>query len=192
MAQAAIRRGYHRLARDVSTEKIGVLAMGEGLWPAKVANTLLPVAVLVLRLTMGWVFVWAGFDKLIRGFDASGFLLNASKGPLAGWFQSLGENRAALDVIEPLVIWSQILIGIALIFGVGVRWAAFWGAAQMFLFYIAQFPPEHNPFMEYYLVYVLVLGVLGGLGAGRILGLDGVIERLPIVRRIPGASFVLG
>ncbi|MCH8995153.1 MAG: DoxX family protein, partial [Chloroflexi bacterium] len=84
------------------------------------------------------------------------------------------------------------LIGVALILGIGVRWAAFWGATMMFMFYIAQFPPEHNPFMEYYLIYILVLGVLGALGAGRILGLDNVIERLPWVQRIPGATFLLG
>jgi thiosulfate dehydrogenase [quinone] large subunit len=191
MVHAVIRHGYEKLVKEASSEKLSVLAMGEGTWPSKVANSLLPPSVLLLRLVMGWVFVWAGFDKLIRGFDASGFLLNA-KGPLAGWFQNLGENDAALDVIHPLVIWSQILIGIALIFGLAVRWAAFWGAVQMFMFYIAQFPPEHNPFMEYYLVYILALALLGALGAGRLFGLDAYIERLAIVRKMPGATLLLG
>jgi len=192
MAQAQALRRYERLTRRVSMEDVAVRAPWEGVGPAKLVSTLLPPLIVLLRLTMGWVFVWAGFDKLIRGFSAEGFLVNATKGPLAGWFQSLGENAAAVDVINPLVVWSQILIGIALIFGVGVRWAAFWGAAQMFMFYIAQFPPEHNPFMEYYLMYVLVLGLLGALGAGRMLGLDGLIERLPWVRRVPGGTFLLG
>jgi thiosulfate dehydrogenase [quinone] large subunit len=75
---------------------------------------------------------------------------------------------------------------------VATRWAAFWGAVMMLLFYVAQLPPEHNPFVEYYLVYVILLGILGAVGAGRILGLDEWIERQPLVRRIPGASFVLG
>ncbi|MGB2696150.1 MAG: DoxX family membrane protein, partial [Dehalococcoidia bacterium] len=138
------------------------------------------------------IFVWAGFDKLIRGFDAGGFLVNATKGPLSGWLQDLGANQTALDVINPMVTWGEILIGIGLIFGVLFRWSAFWGAVMMFMFYIAQFPPEHNPFMEYYLVYMLGLGLLGALGAGRIFGLDNLIERLPIVQRIPGATFLLG
>ena len=191
MANATITKNGSFL-RKVTSERIAVRAREEDGVPARLVAMALPPIVLLLRLSMGWVFVWAGFDKLVRGFDASGFLINATKGPLGGWFQSLGENNAAVDVINPLVTWGQILIGAALIFGITVRWAAFWGAAMMFLFYIAQFPPEFNPFMEYYLVYIVVLGLLGALGAGRILGLDSWIERLPWVRRIPVATFVLG
>ena len=155
-------------------------------WSAEVANRALPAIVVGLRLTMGWIFVWAGFDKLIRGFSAEGFLLHATKGPLAGTFQSVADNGAALATIEQLVIWGEILIGIALIFGVLTRFAAFWGATMMLLFYLAQLPPEHNPFMEYYLIYALVLGALGALGAGRIMGLDALIGRHPLARRVSG------
>ena len=161
-------------------------------WSAEVVDRALPAIVVGLRLTMGWIFVWAGFDKLIRGFSVEGFLVHATKGPLSGMFQSIADNGAALGVIEQLVIWGEILIGIALIFGVLTRFAAFWGATMMLLFYLAQLPPEHNPFMEYYLIYVLVLGALGALGAGRIMGLDALIGRHPLVRRIPGAAFILG
>lgn len=192
MAETTVgRRNKGPLSQFIG-EEIRVAAPWEGVWPAKLANTILPPFIVLLRFTMGWIFAYSGFDKLIRGFDASGFLINATQGPLGGWFQSLGENSAALNVIEPLVVWGEILIGVALIFGVLTRWAAFWGAAMMFMFYLAQFPPAHNPFMEYYLVYILVLGVLGGLGAGRIFGLDNMIERLPWVRRVPGATFLLG
>ena len=192
MAQLAIHRRYQQLIRRVSTEKLSALAASEEPSATRVANDLLPLGVLLARLMMGWVFVWAGFDKLIRGFTAEGFLLNATQGPLAGWFQDLGGNTAALNVINPMVVWGEILIGVALMFGVATRWAAFWGAIMMLLFYAAQLPPEHNPFMEYYLVYAVLLGILGAVGAGRILGLDAWIERQPLVRRIPGASFVLG
>lgn len=42
-----------------------------------------PVApfVLVVRLVMGWIFIWAGFDKVLGGFTAEGFLLHATSGP---------------------------------------------------------------------------------------------------------------
>ncbi len=161
-------------------------------WSAEVAHRALPAVVLGLRLTMGWIFVWAGFDKLIRGFSAEGFLVHATKGPFSGMFQSITDNAAALTAVEQLVIWGEILIGVALIFGVLTRFAALWGAAMMLLFYLAQLPPAHNPFMEYYLIYVLVLAALGTLGAGRILGLDAVIGRHPLVQKIPGAAFLLG
>ena len=192
MTQATVEHRNGGILGRASTEEIHVQALWEGVWPAKLANTILPPFVVLMRLTMGWIFVYSGFDKLINGFSAGGFLTHATRGPLAGWFQGLGENSAALNVIDPLVVWGEILIGLALVFGVMTRWAAFWGATMMFLFYLAQFPPEHNPFMEYYLIYMLVLGVIGALGAGRILGLDNVIERLPWVRRTPGVSFLLG
>ncbi|NIQ78712.1 MAG: hypothetical protein GTN93_11590, partial [Anaerolineae bacterium] len=90
-------------------EGCGNWLRGAEAWPTKLANTVLPPSVVFLRFAMGWIFVWAGFDKLIRGFSAGGFLVNATQGPLGGWFQSLGENQAALDVINPLVTWGQIL-----------------------------------------------------------------------------------
>ena len=191
MVQAPIEQQHSGILSRATAEEIHVQGLGEGVWPTKLANAILPPFLVLMRLTMGWIFVYAGFDKLINGFSAEGFLVHATRGPLAGWFQSLGENQAALDVINPMVVWGEILIGLALVFGVTTRLAAFWGATMMFMFYIAQLPPEHNPFMEYYLVYILVLGVIGALGAGRILGLDAVIERLPFVRRIPGASYFL-
>ena len=141
-----------------------------------------------MRVTFGFIFVWAGFEKLIEGFSAEGFLVNATSGPLQGWFAGMAGNGA----VEGLVVWGQILIGIALIFGLFTRFAALAGATMMFLFYIAQFPPEHNPFMDYYLVYVLVCAMLAALGAGRFVGLDRYLERLPIVGRYPAARYLLG
>lgn len=153
-----------------------------------------PVApfILVLRLTMGWIFLWAGFDKLINGFSAEGFLLHATSGPLESWFKDLGGNTSALSVIDPLVTYSQVLMGFALFFGVFTRLTLFSAAAMMFMFYIAQFPPEHDLFVDYYIVYIVAYAMLGALGAGRILGLDSYIERLPSVRRYQRLKLLLG
>jgi len=160
--------------------------------PERLAQGIMPPATLLLRLVMGWIFVWSGFDKLLGEFSSAGFLAGAAKGPLTGWFHSLAQNQAAVDVIDPLVVWGQILIGLALIFGVGTRFALFWASAMMFMFYIAQFPPANNPFMDEHLVYILLFVLLGALGAGRILGLDAIVERLPWVRRLPLLNLLLG
>ena len=147
---------------------------------------------LLLRLTMGWIFIWSGFDKLLNDFSAAGFLTNATQGPFGGWFQDLGTNQTALDIINPLVIWGQILIGITLTFGIFTRGGLFWAAVMMLLFYLAQLPPANNPFMDEHLVYIIVFALLGALGAGRILGLDAWVERLPWVRKSRLITLVLG
>ena len=191
MAQATDVRVVGAVAAEVGAEA-RLRALWENAWPEKLAATILPPFVALMRFTMGWIFVYSGFDKLLTDFSSAGYLANATKGPLGGWFQSLGANSLAVSVIDPLVVWGEILIGLALVFGVLTRWAAFWGAAMMFMFYISAFPPEHNPFVEYQLVYIVALGLMGALGAGRILGLDYFVERLPLVKRVPGARFLLG
>ncbi len=167
-------------------------ALWERAWPEELANKILPPMVVLARFTLGWVFAYAGFHKLIMGFSAGGYLGNATKGPLTGWFHSLASNSMALNVIDPMVTWGEILIGLALVFGVFTRWAALWGSVMLMLFYLSAFPPENNPFLEYHLVYIVALGILSALGAGRILGLDYFVERLPLVKRLPGVKFVLG
>jgi thiosulfate dehydrogenase [quinone] large subunit len=160
--------------------------------PERLARTVMGPGTLLLRLTMGWIFAYAGFDKLIVGFNASGFLLHSTTGPLTFWFHSLGANEGAMDIVNPLVIWGEILIGLTLVFGLFTRAGLFFGSIQLMLYYLAQWPPANNPFMGYHLVYILILGLLGALGAGRIFGLDRYVERIPWVRRHRVVTLVLG
>lgn len=147
---------------------------------------------LLLRLLMGWIFLWAGFDKAVNGFTAEGFLLHATSGPLDSWFVDLGGSATALSLIDPLVTYGQIAMGLALVLGVATRLTLVFAAIMMFLFYLAQFPPEHDLFVDYYLVYIAVYLMLGALGAGRILGVDRYVERLPGVRERAWARYLLG
>jgi len=61
---------------------------------------------LLLRLSVGWIFLWAGFDKLFGDWTAAGFLTNATSGPMYSWWVSMGESDTAVSVIDPLVIWG--------------------------------------------------------------------------------------
>ena len=160
----------------------------------KLTENPLPIApfTLLLRLLMGWIFLWAGFDKAINGFTAEGFLVHGTSGPLHGWFQDLGADATALAVIDPLVVVGQIALGFALVFGVATRLALLFAAVMMFLFYLAQFPPEYDLFADYYIVYIAVFAMLGALGAGRVLGLDPVIEEMPWVKRRSWMTWLLG
>jgi len=173
------------------TENVSTVRLGRRSFTLRYVGVIVLFA-FIMRIAMGWIFVWSGFDKLLGDWTSAGFLVNATKGPLEGWFVDLGTNRAAVDVIDGLVIWGQILIGIALILGVVTRFSLFWAGVMMFMFYIAQLPPENNPFLDEHIIYIGVFLLLGALGAGRILGLDALIEKLPFVRRIRGVEHFLG
>ncbi len=173
------------------TRQIGIDRVWLDAVPDSIAHSVVAPTVLLLRLMMGWIFIYAGIDKIVTHFSASGYLLH-SKGPLTFWFQSLGGSQAALHVINPLVIVGEILIGAALVLGIFTRGAAFWGSVMLMLFYLSSYPPTTNPFMGYHLVYIVGLLLLAGLGAGRILGVDSYVERIPWVKRNWVVTLLLG
>ena len=158
----------------------------------KHSDKVLPAFILGLRLAMGWIFIWAGFDKLITDWSAGYWLTNLTKGPFKELFVDMGQSQAALDVVDPLVIWGQILIGFSLILGIFTRFGLLMAATQMFLFYIAALWPEFNPFMDEHIVYILIFALLGALGAGRVLGLDALLERAEPVKKVPQLEYVMG
>jgi|DewCreStandDraft_5_1066085.scaffolds.fasta_scaffold01510_6 thiosulfate dehydrogenase [quinone] large subunit len=173
-------------------ETVHRIKVGRWQYEYRHVDLVVPVFALLLRLSLGFIFIWAGFDKLITDFTAKGFLINATSGPLKDLFVRLGENQTALTVIDPLVVWGQILIGFSLILGLFTRFGLLMGAVQMFIFYLAQLWPEFNPFLDEHIVYILVMALLGALGAGRILGLDALIERWEPVKRTPALQYALG
>src|SRR3989304_2864242 len=97
-------------------ETVHTISIGGWRWEYRHVDAVMPVFTLFLRLAFGFFFLWSGFDKLITDFTARGFLLNAT-GPLRDLFVDMGQSQAALDVIDPLVVYGQILIGLALFFG---------------------------------------------------------------------------
>ncbi len=156
------------------------------------ANAALPLLTLGGRLVMGFFFIWSGFDKLFNDFSSVGWLLNVTQGPLKDIFIDLGESQTAVDIVDPLVIWGQIFIGISLLLGLFTRVGAFMGALQMALIYLAILWPEHNPVVDDHLIYVGIFALLGALGAGRIFGLDYFIEKTATVRKRPLLKYLLG
>jgi thiosulfate dehydrogenase [quinone] large subunit len=161
-------------------------------------------ALLGLRVVMAWVFLQAGIAKLLDpDWTAAGFLANAV--PAGNPFGDLWVSLAGSPVVDALVLWGQILIGLALLAGAFVRLAAFFGALQMILFWAAHlegglmagFPIEHGFFVSSHIVYAILLFGLGAIGAGRILGLDAYVENYDLggetlLERYPRLEYVLG
>ena len=146
-----------------------------------------------LRLSLGWVFLWAFVDKLFGlghdtpakaawvngGSPTAGFLGHATKGPLAGLYQGFAGAAWA----DGLFMVGLAGIGVALVLGVGMRVAASAGALLLVLMWTAVLPPANNPFMDDHLVYALVLVGLALTAAGRTVGLGAWWERLSFIQR---------
>ena len=146
-----------------------------------------------LRLSLGWVFLWAFLDKLFGlghettnaqawingGHPTTGFLKKAAEGP----FKSFYNGIAGAWWTDTLFMLGLAGIGVALMAGIAMRFAAAAGALLLVLMWTAVLPPASNPFMDDHLIYAMVLVALALVGAGRFFGLGQAWERLPIVQR---------
>ncbi|WP_411962867.1 DoxX family protein [Haloferax sp. YSMS24] len=153
--------------------------------------------VLALRVTIGIAFAVSGVENITSGFDVRNFLLYSvveNGSPLAPLFTALGGNDLFVQFANVAVPWAELFIGLALVFGAATRLAAFGGALMMFVFYLANWSVE---FGMVNLVFVVVLLSVAAFGAGRILGLDVLVEQyridgVPLVERYPSLRYVLG
>ena len=146
----------------------------------------------VLRISMGFVFLWAFLDKTFGlhystpsarawihgGSPTKGFLSSVDVGP----FQSFFNNIAGDTWANWLFMLGLLGIGLALMLGIGVRVAAFAGVILLALMWFAEFPlAQHtgagaptmstNPIVDSHFIYAVVLVVLAETNAGRVWGL---------------------
>jgi len=149
------------------------------------------IGIAVLRIGVGIIFLWAGLEKVMapEAFSAAGFLEFGTGGSL-GWpfvtgevaegtiynptqafWVSMAGNETAMSIINVLVPWGQIGIGIGLILGLLTRFSATMGALMMLFFLVAAWDFEFG-IVNQHLTYALVTAFLGLIGAGNYYGLD--------------------
>ena len=147
----------------------------------------------LIRISMGWTFLWAFFDKLAGlgyatesanswlngGSPTVGFLRFGTSGPFAEWYQSI----AGQGWVDWLFMLGLAGIGLALIFGAGLRIAAAAGTLLMVMMFTAALPPENNPVVDEHIIYALVLLALPLLDAGRTLGIGRWWSAMPLVQK---------
>ena len=160
----------------------------------------------VLRLVIGWTFLWAFLDKLLAlgfatgrdpetgvvdrfgpdawingGEPTYGFLTFGADGPFADFYRGIAGDAWA----DWLFMLGLLGIGVALILGIFTRLAAAAGALMYVLMWTVVLPPENNPITDDHIIGALVVVVLAAFAAGRYLGLGRWWERQAIVRRYP-------
>ncbi|MEK7548438.1 MAG: hypothetical protein AAB499_00885, partial [Patescibacteria group bacterium] len=139
-----------------------------------------PVVFGLIRLALGFVFLWSFLDKMwglgfateagkavVDGVSpTSGFLKFGVQGPFAELFQGLAGN----GLVDWLYMLGMLGVGLALIFGVMTRFTSWIGVLLMLLIYLAVLPPEHNPVVDEHVIYILILLALPAMKADQSLG----------------------
>jgi thiosulfate dehydrogenase (quinone) large subunit len=134
-----------------------------------------------LRLSLGWVFLWAFLDKLFGlghetaskaawihgGSPTEGFLKFGAKGVFSGFYHSIAGSAWA----DWLFMIGLAGIALALITGIGMRVAAATGTLLLLMMWSVVLPPANNVFMDDHLVYAGLLVGLALLGAENTWGL---------------------
>lgn len=151
-----------------------------------------PFAWAALRISIGAIFLWAFFDKLFGlgfatcrdaktdvvttmcskawlegGSPTYGFLKMAAKGPFAEFYNGLAGNH----LIDWLFMMGLLLIGFALVAGIGVKIATMTGSLLLFMMWTAVLPPENNPVLDDHLVYIIALFGVYSANSSQVWGL---------------------
>jgi thiosulfate dehydrogenase [quinone] large subunit len=159
----------------------------------------------VLRMGMGFVFMWAFLDKMFAlgfstgrqtdgsidffaqgaawlngGSPTRGFL-SGSRGPLASFWQGLAGDTW----VNWLFMGALAAVGVALLLGIGLRITAVGGSILLLSMWSVAMLPASNPFLDSHIVYTLVLVLLALTAAGNTWGLGERWSRTALVQRLP-------
>jgi len=94
----------------------------------------------IIRVAIGWHFLYEGISKLfMEAWTSQGYLMNAT-GFLSGFYHWMAGSETLVSVIDVLNVYGLILIGLALFTGILIRYASLAGILLLVLYYFA-YPP---------------------------------------------------
>lgn len=140
-----------------------------------------------LRILMGWLFFWPFLDKLfglgfstlperawIRGGSPTTGFLSSATAPFAPLFQAMAGN----PLVDFLFMAALLLLGLALLTGIGVRFAGYGGTALVLMMWLSRLPPASNPLIDQHIIYAVLLLGLASVRAGQWFGLGQLWAKL--------------
>jgi uncharacterized membrane protein YphA (DoxX/SURF4 family) len=143
----------------------------------------LPRGLLTLvRIAIGWHFLYEGHAKFMSGHWTSAGYLDASRWILGGAFQWMASHPAVIALVDAVNIGGQILIGLLLITGTLTRAASLAAIALLLLYYLAN-PPlvglglavpadGHYLVVDRNLIELLTLAFISALPVTALPGID--------------------
>jgi thiosulfate dehydrogenase [quinone] large subunit len=151
------------------------------------------ISLLLVRLSLGWLFFYSGITKILNpGWTSLKYLTGAKS--LTGFYVWMSQP-SILPIIDALNEYGQLLLGISLILGIAVRLSATLGTVLMFLYYLALPFPYPNPqsfIVDQHIIYAAILLYLGVMRAGKTYGLEVLCSKLPICEKFPKLRKLLG
>lgn len=103
------------------------------------------IAITVLRVVIGWHFLYEGVAKLTSSSWSAVGYMKASRGPFAALFKWIASHPQMLDNANLVTMYGLTIVGVLLILGLFTRLAAFAGMAFILLFYLC-----NPPFVGYF------------------------------------------
>jgi uncharacterized membrane protein YphA (DoxX/SURF4 family) len=136
----------------------------------------------LVRVAIGWHFLYEGHAKFMSGHWTSAGYLDASRWIFGGAFQWMASHPGVIALVDAVNIGGQILIGLLLITGTLTRAASLAAIALLLLYYLAN-PPlvglglavpadGHYLVVDRNLIELLTLAFIAALPVTALPGID--------------------
>lgn len=137
-------------------------------------TSLQKLSLFALRVSFGWLFLYAGVTKLLDpAWSAEGYIKSAKS---FAWFYQLLLQPSLLPIVNFVNEWGLTLLGLSLIFGVFVRISSWFGAVLMLLYYFVvldfPYPNPHSFLVDEHIIYAFILAYFALFDVGRVWGLE--------------------
>lgn len=147
----------------------------------------------LIRIVLGFMLVWAFFDKLFGlgmpsgsdvaiingGSPTEYYLSELIHGPLEGMWGALAGNV----VVDILLMFGLITVGTCLMVGIASKLSTIGFVVMMIMMYCLCIPPADNPIFDYHIIYILAELSVYFLGGFSVMGVGGRWKELKIVKR---------
>lgn len=142
----------------------------------------------LLRVAIGWHFLYEGLVKVINpDWSSFGYLMD-SKGLLAGIFTFMASHKDVLQIVDLINIWGLLLVGLGLILGLFTRLSVICGIILLSLYFLSHPPlagiqyifPQEGSYLlvNKTLIEIIALLVLLVFPTGQMAGVDGLIDKI--------------
>jgi thiosulfate dehydrogenase (quinone) large subunit len=146
------------------------------------------IAITLLRVFVGWHFLYEGLTKVTSTTWSAVGYMKASRGPFSDFFKWIASQPHLLDNANLITMYGLTIVGLLLILGLFTRLASIAGIGFILLFYLC-----NPPFVGYFytiptegsylivnknLVELAALFVILVTGSGRYAGLDRFVHLL--------------